>query len=329
MECDKIQEQLSEYLEDALSPAEKGIIDNHLKSCLECRASLADLEMTVHSLKNLEEIIPPPWLTQKVMTRIKAEAERKKGGFLKKLFYPLYIKLPLEAVGIFLIAVTALYVFKSMEPEIKTRMAPSEETVSEYTAKAKDKTMKRAVKKPSQSPTIMQSKKDKTTDSVPSLKENRPLPAPPSEQFMYDKGPSLKEKRAEVLEAPEREMMQKSMPAEAGLSADDGLKQESAVLAPEKKISRVSGKEDISLSFKADNLDHAKANIKEILSNLGGRVMKEESSLDAILIVGELGHDKLLPFMQKLKMLGYVKEKTPTPISDKDRVLIKITVVKP
>ncbi len=137
MGCDKIQEQLSAYLDDALSPAEKGIIDNHLRSCPKCRKALADLEMTVSSIKGLDEIIPPPWLTQKIMTSVKAEAERKKRGLLQKLFYPLHIKLPIEAVGIFLVAITALYVFKSMEPELKTIIAPSEETVSQYTAKRK------------------------------------------------------------------------------------------------------------------------------------------------------------------------------------------------
>ena len=93
MECDRIEEQLSAYLDDALSPAEKGLIDDHLKSCAQCRKSLADLEMTVRSLKSLEEIIPPPWLTQKVMTRVKAEAELKKNNLWQKLFYPLHVKL--------------------------------------------------------------------------------------------------------------------------------------------------------------------------------------------------------------------------------------------
>jgi len=41
------------------------------------------------------------------------------------------------------------------------------------------------------------------------------------------------------------------------------------------------------------------------------------------------GPDKLLPFMQKLKTLGYVKERTPKPMSDKDRVMIRIKVSKP
>src|SRR5512139_2972446 len=122
MNCDKIQEQLSDYLDDALAPAEKSVVDDHLRSCPGCRKYLADLDMTVRSIKGLDEIIPPSWLSREIMTRIKAEAESKKRSFLQKLFYPLYIKLPIEAVGIFLVALTALYVFRNMEPELKKTM---------------------------------------------------------------------------------------------------------------------------------------------------------------------------------------------------------------
>ena len=181
MECDKIQEQLSAYLDDALSPAEKGIIDNHLRSCPKCRKALADLEMTISSIKGLDEIIPPPWLTQKIMTRVKAESERKKKSLLQKLFYPLHIKLPIEAVGIFLIAITALYVFKGMEPELKTGMTPSEETVSEYAAKGKARKPRPKVEKAVSVSGVALSKKDETASGAPSLQESGQLPAPLSE----------------------------------------------------------------------------------------------------------------------------------------------------
>jgi len=326
MGCDKIQEQLSAYLDDALSPAEKETIDNHLRSCLKCRKALADLEITVSSIKGLDEIIPPPWLTQKIMTSVKAEAERKKRSLLQKLFYPLHIKLPLEAVGIFLVAITALYVFKNMEPELKTRITPSEETVSEYAEKGKARQLRPKVKKQSQSPGGMSSNKDETAAGSPSHQERGQLPAPLSEQFIYDKKPPVKEKYSEELKAPEKNMLMKSAPSPAGLSAPDELKQERAPQAPGKIISGLSEKEDISLSFKAIDIDSAKRELEEALSDLGGKLVKEEPASDTLIIIGELGSDKLLPFMKKLKTLGYVKEMTPTPMSDKDRVLIKITV---
>lgn len=327
MKCDKIQEQLSAYLDDVLSPAEKSIIDNHLKSCPKCKKSLAELEMTVRSIKGLEEIIPPPWLTQKIMARVKAEAKNKKQGLMQKLFYPLYIKLPIEAVGIFLVALTALYVFKNMAPEFKTITAPSEETVSQYTAKEKARKPIPKVKEQSQSPAVTLLKKDEAASGAPLPQESSPVTNALSEQFKYDKEPPVKEKHTEMQGAPEKELMPKSAPSPAGLSVREELKQERAPQAAGKALPGLSEKEDISLSFKARDMDSAKRELKEVLSELGGRVVKEEPDSAALIIIGELGSDKLLPFMQKLKILGYVKERTPTPISDKEKVLIKIIVL--
>jgi len=146
---------------------------------------------------------------------------------------------------------------------------------------------------------------------------------------MNEKDLSLKEKPAEEQRQPEKKMLPRSAPSPAGVRAYDELKKEEATRASGKEASGLSAKEDISLEIKAGNPDSAKTDINEILSNLGGRVIKEEATSVTILIIGELGPDKLLPFMQKLKMLGYVQEKIPAPISDKDRVLIKITVSKP
>jgi hypothetical protein len=263
------------------------------------------------------------------MTRVRTEAELTKKGLWRKLFYPLYVKLPIEAAGVFLIALTALYVFKSMEPKIKTVMAPSEETVSEYTAKEKDSTPETETRKPSQAPAVTRSRKDETAANAPSLQESSQLPAPPSGQPMYDKEPPVKEERAEGRKVLEKDMLMKSAPSPAGLSAPDELKQERAPQATGKIRSGSLEKEDISISFKSSDIDSAKRKLEEVLSDLGGKVVRKEPTSDTLIIIGELGSDKLSPFMQELKMLGYVKERTPTPISEKDRILIKITVSKP
>lgn len=202
MECDKIQEQLSAYLDNALSTAEKSVVVDHLSSCPKCRKALTDMKMTVSSVKGLDEIIPPPWLTQKIMNRVKAERKLTKKNLWQKLFYPLHIKLPIEAVGIFLVSITALYVFKSMEPELKSVMAPSEETVSQYTAKRENRESVPDIKKQSQSPGVTLSKKDETASGAPSIQESSPLPQTLPEQFMYEKETPVREKRTEMQEAP-------------------------------------------------------------------------------------------------------------------------------
>ncbi|MDH4232115.1 MAG: DUF2275 domain-containing protein [Nitrospirota bacterium] len=325
MECDKIQELLSAYLERTLSPAERERMDKHLGACPACAASLADLEKTLHYLHGLEDIVPPAWLTQQVMTRVKEESESSKKSLWKKLFFPLYIKLPLEAAGVFLIAVTALYVFKSIEPEIQTVMAPSEETVAEYNAREKEVAPVTKAQKPTQLPAVTRTKKDETIAGVPSLQESKSPPAPASGPFLYDREPAAREKLAEEMEAPEKGMSKSVAPSGAGIE----LKRELAPRAPGLAMSGLPEKEDMSLSFKAGNISIARDDIKKIFSDLGGRLLKEESTPGSMIINGELASDKLPLFMERLKTLGYVKEKLLPPVSDKDRFLIKINVSTP
>jgi hypothetical protein len=106
------------------SPEDQELIDQHLASCRACSTALYELNRTGEVLRNLKEVEPPPWMTKKIMARVREEAESKK-GFIQKFFYPLHIKIPLEAFATVLIAVIAVYVFKAMEPEMKNLQVPS------------------------------------------------------------------------------------------------------------------------------------------------------------------------------------------------------------
>ena len=127
MECNKVQEKLSALIDGILSQDEKMLVEEHLKSCEKCREVLSELKKTIGHIKNQEEIEPPPGLRRKARVKTRARAAPKK-GLLEKLFYPLHIKLPLGAVATIAIAVTTIYIFKSIQPEIQLAKAPSEET---------------------------------------------------------------------------------------------------------------------------------------------------------------------------------------------------------
>src|SRR4030042_4457554 len=124
MNCQDIQQKLSAYAEGIVPPEEKILIEEHLKSCPKCNGSLASLRKTIDYVHTLKDIEPPPWLTQKVMAKIKAEVQPKK-RIIQKLFYPLHIKLPLEAVITALVAVITIYIFKTIQPDMKLAQAPS------------------------------------------------------------------------------------------------------------------------------------------------------------------------------------------------------------
>jgi hypothetical protein len=127
--CARCREQLSAYLDGLMTVEEKGLIEEHLSRCQHCSLVFAELKKTQETLRNLEEVEPPPWFTQKTMNRIREEAESRKGLF-QKLFYPLRIKIPMEALATCLIVVLALFVYKNTEPEIKVIHQPHETVIA-------------------------------------------------------------------------------------------------------------------------------------------------------------------------------------------------------
>ncbi len=118
MTCNEIKNLLPAYLEDLLSPEEKKSIESHLASCPLCTRSLADLKKAENLVKGLEEVEPPPFFEQRIMARVREEARQKK-GILRKFFYPLHIKIPIQALATLLVAVLAFYVYQKNEPEMK------------------------------------------------------------------------------------------------------------------------------------------------------------------------------------------------------------------
>jgi hypothetical protein len=131
MECNDIKEKLSAHIDNQLSVEEHALIDKHLKNCSHCSLVYEEFKQTVARMKGLEEVEPPSWLEQKIMAKVREEAEQKK-GFLQKLLYPLHVKIPLQAAATVAICVVAFFVFKTIEPEIKqSAMAPEKSAVME------------------------------------------------------------------------------------------------------------------------------------------------------------------------------------------------------
>ena len=125
IKCLNNKEQLSAYLDGIMTAEEKRLIEEHLSTCEHCKTTLSELKKTQEALRNLEEVEPPPWFTQKIMNRVREEAEPKK-GLLQRLFYPLHIKIPVEALATCLVVVLALFVYKNTEPEMKVIHGPEE-----------------------------------------------------------------------------------------------------------------------------------------------------------------------------------------------------------
>ena len=64
-------------------------------------------------------------MTQKIMANVRAAEEERKGLF-RRLFHPLSVKLPIQAIAVLFLAVTAYYIYQNMHPTAKYTEAPTE-----------------------------------------------------------------------------------------------------------------------------------------------------------------------------------------------------------
>lgn len=115
--CKGIENNLPFYLDDSLTGAEKQAVEEHLNSCPRCSKVLVELSKTGALVGSLAEVKPPPWFKQKIMARVREEAEEK--SFVQKWFYPLRIKIPVQIFATVCIAVLTVYIYRAGEDQMK------------------------------------------------------------------------------------------------------------------------------------------------------------------------------------------------------------------
>lgn len=118
--CKEIEKNLPLYLDNLLSGEDKLALEEHLKSCPECAKNLTQLKKAGNLVSHLKEVEPPPWFKQKIMARVRDEAENK--SFVQKWFYPLRIKIPVQIFATVFIAVLAVYIYRAGQEQMKAVM---------------------------------------------------------------------------------------------------------------------------------------------------------------------------------------------------------------
>jgi Putative zinc-finger/Predicted integral membrane protein (DUF2275) len=134
MQHEDIRHKLSEYIDGAVSENERNVIEQHLKSCSECSEAFAEIRETIERVRSLEIQEPPVWLAQRIMAQVRVTAEQKKGLF-QRLFFPLRVKIPLEAAAMVLVAVIALFFYKQGQLPREMAEVPTDSIDSGHTTR--------------------------------------------------------------------------------------------------------------------------------------------------------------------------------------------------
>lgn len=145
MNCTKIQQDLSAYLDDALAPAQRAEISAHLAGCPDCRKRQEELEKVAAGITALPTVPVPAGFGDDVRLKIRAEAQQSAhGSWFDVLFRPLWLKLPVEALAV-VAAVAAITVLHRPSvpppqpdsgPGYVTPMAKIEQTLTPPSAAA-------------------------------------------------------------------------------------------------------------------------------------------------------------------------------------------------
>jgi hypothetical protein len=123
MKHEEVRHKLSEFIDGAVTPGEKSAIEQHLKTCAECSDALRELRKAIEHIHAIEEVDSPAWMTQKIMAKVRTEAENKK-GIWQRVFAPFLTKFPVQAVAVLFLAVTAYYIYSSINPAQKYTEEP-------------------------------------------------------------------------------------------------------------------------------------------------------------------------------------------------------------
>ena len=284
MKCVDVKEMLSAYIDGIVPTEENSVVDEHLKSCAACRSAFVDLNNTIKQLQNIKEVEPPPCFEKRVMTRIKAESKRGM-RIIEKLFFPLHIKLPLEAFATIAIVATSIYVYKATQPDLQ---------MSEFSLKK-------------ESPEILSAQESRFSG----IDENIPASKTPVGRSMAGKEKKIPEGMDKRVPETFDVLSKKDerLPSMGSFEEEVVLKRSSVrpLKSREKRDTLFDRKEtDNALIIYVENVEIASDLIKSTIEELGGNVYSEGLEEDQYIINATLGYDRSDEFLSELEFVGKV-----------------------
>lgn len=312
MDCSDVRNILNEHIEGNCDPRQQALIKEHLRSCEQCMLYASELKKTIETLQGLDEIEPPVWLTTKVMKKIQEKASPRK-SWIEKLFYPLHIKLPLEALATLLITVAAIFIFKNIGPELQQmEVQPQAPVMKSMPAEPEREIQKREASQPQHLRNEAKQKDNFSateTRELKTLKEERYVEQPAQ-------SPAIPTVPAPVFApspAPSSAMRQTETGKASGMPARDEVMQRAAPALP---LSELSAKKEVAalatITVTVKALDAAKKEIETYLAKENGEVKIIEQAESRIILEVKLDPAKTGKFITFIESLGKIKEDRQT-----------------
>jgi len=318
-----------------MTAAERNAIEEHLKNCSLCSDALLELQKTVEHIKAIEEMTPPAWIKEKIMANVRDKSQKRK-GFFAKLFLPLSIKLPIQAVAMLFLIVTAFYIYRN----IPSAMRPSEEPQQELATKQETRHAERGMNEidkahEAASPTsqVPQSPGYKALDMKPEYEKS--APAIPFGQAgthasirPNEHTPFAKKAAGERLAISP----QPSAPAVRQEQATGAMKPEEIKPNAETQTQKASieaSAEEVSrtITVEVKDIEAASGDIEQAITKLGVSITRREPNKAERFYVVTVDAHKFLEFEHMLRLIGEIKNETVAPPSQSGRIELTIELM--
>ncbi len=351
-ECLVHRETMSAVLDGAASPAEQASLEAHLATCQECRRALEELRWTHRQVRGLEPVEPPPWMTARIMARLRADAAPSP-SIWRRAFFPILASAQFRVATLVLVGAAGYYlVSKSggVPRDLPEARPASEATESRVVPEA---TPGRADGPTGERPAFA----PPPTDGSKLRKEKKG--AAPGLDERKDDGPSAgggPEMASKAASAPAVESADQAMPAGAGASgasAPSAARDSLAGAAPSPRMSRsapgpaaakAAGSPIASESFKGEEAAAPAptaspplvvriepyqpagfpALLERELGRAGAEVVTPIEKTDGRSVVARLPSRRLPELLQRLALAGSVHG-TPESLEDLPAV-IRVTL---
>jgi hypothetical protein len=122
MNCGKVKEHLSEYIDESLEAATKALVEEHLSACKDCQQEVASLRMLINDLGSMETVVPPKDFLDQLHKRMERRSWFSK--ILYTLSIPMRAKLPMKFAGAVVVVVLAFTIFLIQKEQYGTKMTP-------------------------------------------------------------------------------------------------------------------------------------------------------------------------------------------------------------
>lgn len=316
----EIQKLLSAYAGGDLDPDRSRNVESHLAECPQCRVELDDLRALMELLRSVPEVEPPPWMTTRVIAILK-EQQLEKRSWLRRIFFPLHIKLPIEVMALLVVCVSGYYLSRNVESELKQQVAqqgsdtPSTQLqpMPEAPESGKREAPAAPVPRPTAPLPIIPKSIDRP-DSMPSQAappaSPAAVPAPPAYRHAPAAGAGIDSIKAEetyvrpLEDAREMKRSAKS-PAKDAAESLSSAPAASSALAP---AAAVAPQLKIRLVIAAS--ETASQDLWQAIIRSGGTVRPAEAKqLSVRQITASIPHQRLPELLGRLERLGRIAER--------------------